>query len=74
MGQCPKVDYTANVYGGLGGVCRFSMQYLWIKVRTTEKPYTPPGERLCMLWGNPIFIYRLQGNPIVIIGVSPRHT
>ena len=31
MGQCPKVDYTANVYGGLGGVCRLSMQYLWLK-------------------------------------------
>ena len=47
--------YTANVYGGLWGVCRFSLQHLWKRVvRITEKPYTPQKERLCILWGNPV--------------------
>ena len=46
---------TANVYGGLRGVCRFSLQYLWKRaVRITGKPYTPQREGLCMLWGNPV--------------------
>ena len=47
--------YTANVYRGLQGVHRFSLQCLWKRaVRITEKPYTPQRERLCMLWGNPV--------------------
>ena len=38
--------YTANVYRGLWGVCRFSLQYLWKRaVRITEKPYTPQREK-----------------------------
>ena len=47
--------HTANVYRGLRGFHRFSLQYLWKRaVRITEKPYTPQRERLCMLWGNPV--------------------
>ena len=33
-----SIEYTANVYGGLRSVCRFSLQYLWKRaVRITEK-------------------------------------
>ena len=49
--RMPKgFSYTANVYRGLRGLHRFSLQYLWKRaVRITEKPYTPQRERLCML-------------------------
>ena len=48
------LNYTANVFRALRGVCRFSLQYLWKRaVRITKKPYTPQRERLCMLLGNP---------------------
>ena len=44
---------NVNVYRGLRGVHRFSLQYLWKRaVRITEKPYIHQRERLCMLWGN----------------------
>ena len=37
-----SIPCTANVYGGLWAVCRFSVQYLW------KKPYTPQErERSC---------------------------
>ena len=58
--------YTANVYRGLRGVCRFSLQYLWKRaVRITEKPYTLQRERLCMLWGNPVIFRYCGENPII---------
>ena len=47
--------YTVNVYRGLSGVLRFSLQFLWKRaVRITEKPYSPQRERLRMLLGNPV--------------------
>ena len=59
--------------GDLRDSLRFSLQYLWKRaVRITEKPYIPQREILCMLVGKPCNIYRLQGNPIVIIGFSPQ--
>ena len=56
--------------GDLRGSCRFSLQYLWKRaVRITEKPYTYQRERLIeYVVGKPRNIYRLRGNPIVIIG------
>ena len=35
-------------------------------VRITEKPYTPQGERLCMLWGNPVIFTDCGVNPIAL--------
>ena len=41
--------------GGLWGVYRFSLQYLRkTAVRIKEKPYTPQGKRLCILWGDSV--------------------
>ena len=64
--------YTANVYGGLRGVCRFSLQYLWKRVvRITEKSYKYSSKgKIVYVVGKPYNIYRLRGNPIVIIGFS----
>ena len=53
--------YTANVYGALRGVCRFSLQYLWKRaVRITEKTlYSSKGK----IVGKPCNIYRLPEKP-----------
>ena len=58
-------DYTAHVYGGLRGVCRFSLQYLWKRaVRITEKPYTYSSKgKIVYVVGKPCHIYRLRGKP-----------
>ena len=56
-------SYTANVYGGLRGVCRFSLQYLWKRaVRITQKPCTPQREE-----------YRVSLFSIDITGKTYRH-
>ena len=61
--------YTVNVYRGLRGVHRFSLQYLWKRaIRITKKPYTLQRERYGMLWRNPVIFTDCGGNPIVIIG------
>ena len=48
---------------GSGGVCRFSVQFLWKRtVRIAKKPYTPQRKRLCTYFvGKPCNIYGLWG-------------
>ena len=64
-------NYTVNVYRGLRGAFRFSLQYLWKRaVRITEKPciYNPQRERLCMLWGKSVIFTDCGENPTITIG------
>ena len=59
--------YTANVYGGLRGICRFSLQYyLWKKGCKNHKEtlYSSEGKIMYVV-GKPCNIYRLRGNPIL---------
>ena len=71
MIQYFSIPCTANVYRGLRSVHRFSLQYLWnraVRIRITEKLYTPQRERLCMLLGNPVIFTDCGENPMITIG------
>ena len=54
LGYIKLNEFTVNVYKGLWGVQRFSLQYLWkMTVRTTKKHYTLPKGKILYVVGKP---------------------
>ena len=64
LGYIKLNEFTVNVYKGLWGVQRFSLQYLWkMTVRTTKKHYTLPKGKILYVVGKPCNICRLREYP-----------